>query len=416
MKVTVAGFPCGTLQVPPSKSAAHRALITAALAGEGSVRGVSASADIAATLRCISALGGRYTQQGSTVHITAPLTGPCEDAVLDCGESGSTLRFFLPLALTFGKRVLFTGKGRLLQRPLGAYAAALREQGARIEKTESGLLCSGKLRAGEYWLPGDVSSQFVSGLLFALPLLEGDSVIRLTTRLESRGYVDLTLEALAHAGIVIDNSDRDAFLVPGEQQARPYVFTVEGDWSAAAFLLAAATLGRPVGVAGLQKESAQGDRAICPLLERAGVRFLWRDGVLWTQTPEKLKAFDVNAADIPDLVPPLAAVMALCEGESHITGAARLRMKESDRLATVRETLESLGAFVAEGADSLTIKGSPWLAGGEADAHNDHRIAMMAAVAAIRCKTPVTVTGAECVAKSWPGFWRDFCPGQEEQP
>ena len=413
MNVTVESFPCGTVQAPPSKSAAHRALICAALSG-GSVKGVSASADIAATLRCITALGGRCETQGDTVRIAAPLAGPKENAVLDCGESGSTLRFFLPLALTFGKTVLFTGKGRLLQRPLGPYAAALREHGAQIEKTAEGLVCKGTLRPGEYWLPGDVSSQFVSGLLFALPFLEGDSVIRLTTRLESRGYVDLTLEALAHAGIAVDNTGHDVFAVPGGQRPRPFAYEIEGDWSAAAFLLACAALGRPVGVAGLHRGSAQGDRAICRLLERAGARFLWRDGVLWTQAPERLKAFDANVADIPDLVPPLAAVMALCEGESHITGAARLRMKESDRLAPVRETLESLGACITEAADSLTIVGRPWLQGGMAGAQNDHRIAMMAAVAALRCRQPVTVTGAECVAKSWPGFWRDFCPGQGE--
>lgn len=407
MRVTVKEFPCGIIRVPASKSTSHRALICAALGG-GSVKGISFSADIEATLRCIKALGGVYIKEGDTVSMITPIWGPQDGTVLDCGESGSTLRFFLPLALSYGKKVIFTGHGRLLERPLGPYAAALRSHGVTLEKTPQGIVGSGQLQAGEYWLPGDVSSQFVSGLLFALPFLKGESTIRLTTPLESRGYVDLTLEALAHGGVSIHN-DHDTYSIIGGQQVRCVDYQMEGDWSAAAFLLAAAVLGRPVAIAGLKQNSAQGDREICELLQRAGVRFLWKDGLLWTDTPKQLKAFDVRVTDVPDLVPPLAAVMAFCEGESHITGAARLRMKESDRLKTVHETLETLGAHVKEGEDSLTIVGKPHIKGGTVEAQNDHRIAMMAAVAAIRSEKEVTVTGAECVSKSWPGFWKDFC-------
>ena len=380
MNVTITpGLLRGAITPPPSKSQAHRLLIAAALAdGESRIEHLADSQDIQATRRCMAAL-----------------KAPGEDLpVLDCGESGSTLRFLIPVALALRGGGRFTGRGRLMERPQKPYFDLFDEKGIAYRQEDGVLTVQGRLTPGTFALPGDVSSQFVTGLLYALPLLEGDSRITLTTPLESRGYVDMTLEALERFGIRAECPDGRTLRVPGGQTYRPCRAAVESDYSQAAFYYAANGLGGQVEILGLNPRSAQGDRCIVPYhMQLCG--------------PGEA---ELDVSQCPDLVPPLAAHAALRQGITRIVNAARLRIKESDRLTAVTQVLTALGADVVEGADRLTITGQPeGLAGGvTVDSHNDHRIAMMTAVAATRCAAPVTITGAECVAKSYPDFWEDY--------
>ena len=387
----------GTVTPPPSKSIAHRAILAAALTnGTSTIQNVALSQDIEATLRCITALGGAWEREGDSLRVSGVWHREWDTAALphlDCGESGSTLRFLIPLALTLNNGGVFTGRGRLMERPQKPYFDIFDEKGIFYEQKGGTLTVRGELTPGEYRLPGNVSTQFVTGLLYALPLLDGDSEIVLTSRLEGWGYVDMTLNTLEKFGITTEERDT-GWIVPGRQVYQPCGLTVEADWSQAAFWYAAEFLGNSVQVSGMPKYSRQGDS-----------KFAWFNRRL--AMPRNM---GFSVADCPDLVPPLAAMAALRNGYATYMGnAARLRLKESDRLATVAQTLNALGAQVEEGPDFLKITGKDGLAGGvTVDCCNDHRIAMMAAVAATRCREPVTLLGAECVSKSYPNFWDDY--------
>ena len=396
----------GEVAPPASKSMAHRALIAAALTGRGTsiLHNLASSRDIQATCRCLTALGARIDDLGGdTVRVAQGLGAAIVEAgsapILDCGESGSTLRFLIPVALLVNGKAAFTGHGRLMERPLKPYEDLFREKGISW-KLENGVLTvdGGRghdglaLDPGEYRLPGNVSSQFITGLLFALPLLEGDSDLVLTTPLESRGYVELTLDVLRQFGIRVEERE-NGFHVPGNQSYQSREFTVEADWSQAAFWYAANFAGGQMDIQGLNMDSRQGDKEIA--LD------------YWKRARPGDAELDVSQC--PDLVPPLAAMAAVRAGTTHFTHAARLRMKESDRLSSVSAALRALGARVEEGEDSLTIHGlDPLPGGGTVDCCNDHRIAMMAAVSAAFCREPVELLGAECVAKSYPSFWEEF--------
>ena len=380
MNVTITpGLLRGAITPPPSKSQAHRLLIAAALAdGESRIEHLADSQDIQATRRCMAAL-----------------KAPGEDLpVLDCGESGSTLRFLIPVALALRGGGRFTGRGRLMERPQKPYFDLFDEKGIAYRQEDGVLTVQGRLTPGTFALPGDVSSQFVTGLLYALPLLEGDSRITLTTPLESRGYVDMTLEALERFGIRAECPDGRTLRVPGGQTYRPCRAAVESDYSQAAFYYAANGLGGQVEILGLIPRSAQGDRCIVPYhMQLCG--------------PGEA---ELDVSQCPDLVPPLAAHAALRQGITRIVNAARLRIKESDRLTAVTQVLTALGADVVEGADRLTITGQPeGLAGGvTVDSHNDHRIAIAAAVAALSSDDSVVIEGADAADKSYPNFWNDL--------
>ena len=398
---------CGTLSAPPSKSAAHRLLIAAGLGG-GTVRGLQLSADMEATLRGLRALGAAVRLEGDTAHIV-PGTPPAGSVPVevDCGESGSTLRFLIPLFAARGVPARFVGQGRLPSRPLGVYADSLPAHGVTLESAGGlPLTVTGRLRGGDYALPGNVSSQFITGLLFALPLCEEDSRLRLTTPLESAGYVDMTLDVLRQAGVQVQLLD-DGWYIPGGQTFCPLDTTVEGDWSQAAFLLAAGALGGETRITGLRPDSSQGDRAALALFRAFGADILEQDGALLCRKAP-LHGIDVDAAQIPDLVPVLAATAALAEGITHITGAGRLRLKESDRLAAMADGLRRLGGQIEEGPDSLTITGVPRLTGGTVEGYNDHRVVMSLTMAALGAASPVVITDAQSVAKSWPSFFEDF--------
>ena len=398
----------GTLTPPPSKSAAHRLLIAAALAGEGRVRGLSLSADMEATLRAVRGLGVSVRLDGDAACFApAPPSSSPSPLPVDCGESGSTLRFLIPLYAVRGIPAVFTGHGRLPERPLGVYADCLPPHGVTLSAASGlPLTVTGRLTGGDFALPGDVSSQFITGLLFALPLCREDSRIRLTTPLESAGYVDMTLQVLRQAGIRVEPLE-DGWFIPGSQTYRPLDTAVESDWSQAAFLLAAGALGGEVTLTGLNPASAQGDREALSLFRRFGAAVEEAPGrIVCRKAP--LHGIDIDAAQIPDLVPVLAVTAALADGVTHITGAARLRLKESDRLAAVADGIRRLGGRVEESPDSLTISGVSRLAGGRAEGYNDHRIVMALSMAALGCEAPVTVTDAQSVAKSWPAFFEDY--------
>lgn len=402
--------PRGIVEIPPSKSLSHRAVICGALAsaaGRCLIGNPGSSEDLDATLRAVTALGFRWEPAGDKLALTGRPPRPAPTVTLiDCGESASTLRLTLPLAALEGCETHFTGSEGLFRRPLTPYREALAPSGVELRPERNGVRLSGRLQSGVYRLPGDQSSQFVSGLLLALPLLPGDSELRLTTPLESRPYVEMTLEVMAEFGVEV-RALPDGYKIPGGQRYRPADYTVEGDYSQAAFFLAAAALGCPVECAGLREHSSQGDREILSILRAMGAQ-VRRSGNRLTVTADRLRGVTVSARQIPDLIPPLAALCCFCEGESRITDARRLRLKESDRLRALSTQLGALGADIREEGDSLVIHGQPWLRGGAADACGDHRVAMALAVAALRCRTPVRLTGADTIKKSYPSFWEDF--------
>ena len=389
----------GTVTPPPSKSQAHRLIIAASLAeGESTIENVAFSQDVEATLRCMEALGASWEETVPGVIRVKGAGGrrTWNGALpkLDCGESGSTLRFLIPIALALRGGGVFTGHGRLLERPQGPYVDLFSERGISWEQGSGSITIRGALTPGEYALPGNVSSQFFTGLFFALPLLSGESVVVPTTNLESAGYLAITREAQDRFGVTIRRERGLVHRIPGPQKYRPCRCRVEADWSQAAFWYAAAQLGSAVTVTGMNPASPQGDRVIVDMLD------FFRD-----QPGHR----SLDVCHIPDLVPPLAALAAGTGGCTRLKNAGRLRLKESDRLTTVRETLEAFGIRAEDRADSLTIFGRERLLGNVTiDCCNDHRIAMMAAVLATRADGPVTLTGAECVRKSYPDFWEEY--------
>ena len=412
-------FAGGSVEIPPCKSAAHRQVLCAALSrGECRLSPVDMSEDIKATVAAVTALGAKaeYDDRNAVRTLDAAGLG-CRNAVIDCGESGSTLRFLIPIAAALGTSTRFLGRGRLPQRPLGVYAELLPARGVEF-RTQGGLPLelSGRLKSGVYRLPGDVSSQFVTGLLFALPLLPGDSEIILTSPLESRGFVELTLSVLEEFGVAVQELPQ-GWRVPGGQTYRPHDCRVEGDWSQAAFFLCMAALsptGAPVEIHGLRENSLQGDKSCVEWFHRFGLEISWRGEVLSACNPRAgrpyggLRGLTIDASQIPDMVPALAVCAAFSQGETRIVNAQRLRLKESDRLAAMAEAINGLGGRAEVTADGLVIQGAPWLQGGTVQGKNDHRVVMALAAAALRCKGPVGVTDAQSIRKSYPGFFRDF--------
>ncbi|NLF93964.1 MAG: 3-phosphoshikimate 1-carboxyvinyltransferase [Oligosphaeraceae bacterium] len=406
------GLPGGTLAAIPAKAEAHRALIAAALADRPTlVQGLSGelSADISATLQVLTALGATLESTSNGLRVL-PLKSIPDLACADCGESGSTLRFILPVIAARagrGQEITLCGRGRLPERPLQELLTALRQHGVTVAPERLPLSISGGLTAGDYEMPGNVSSQYISGLLFALPMLEHDSQIRLTASLESAGYVDMTLQTLEKFAVRAEKNSA-GWAIPGRQQYRsPGVFVVGGDWSNAALWLAAGAMGRPVAVTGLDLCSRQGDRAVVEILRRFGAR-IECSGDSVRVSPAALTGITLDVRDTPDLLPVLAVVAAGASGVTRFTHAARLRLKESDRLATVAALLRALGGEVQEYPDALEVTGHGTLAGGCCDAANDHRLVMAATLASVLAQGEVVLSGAQAVQKSYPGLLDDF--------
>ena len=395
----------GEVRIPASKSVAHRLLICAAL-GEGktALRIDDFSWDVFSTAACLKALGAGIESQKNVIRVT-PIQKPVSGGLLPCGESGSTLRFLLPIAGALGVSGYFRMEGRLPERPIKAYEDLLCAHGMHIERDGSWLHFGGQLQNGEYCLPGDVSSQYFSGLLMALPMINGDSSVIAEGKLESADYISLTENAVRRAGVSIARNGQ-LWTIPGNQRFQlPGFLRTEGDWSNAAFFLCMGALSEEgVTVRGLNLDSDQGDKAILDILRRFGASVsTGADSV--TVRRGELRPVVIDAAPIPDLIPVLSVLACGAQGDSRIENAARLRMKESDRLQSTAKLINDLGGNAEELPEGLIIHGTGGLRGGTVDPCNDHRIAMSAAVAASMCTEWVTVLDAQCVQKSYHSFW-----------
>ena len=402
----------GTVQIPPSKSAAHRAMLCAALAeGRSVLSPIELSNDMRATINAVTALGARADLADGTLTIDG-IGGRFgnadrEPVEVNCIESGSTLRFIIPIACAAGINGKFVGEGTLVSRPIGLYKELLPQAGVTCE-TEGGLpfVCRGKLRAGTYEMPGDISSQFITGMLIALTLCEGDSRITLTTPLQSAAYVDMTVRCMADFGVQVQRM-ADGWRIPGGQRYEARDYTVEGDWSHAGFFLAAGALGSELTLRGLRMDSVQGDKAAVELFRGFGAE-IDVSGNEITVRKGTLHAQHINAEQIPDLVPCLSICAALCEGTTVIDHAERLRIKESDRLTSTAAMIRALGGKVEILPDGLKIEGVKHFTGGVVDGFRDHRIIMSAAVGALCAQGEVTVTMPYSVNKSYPSFFEVY--------
>ncbi|MBP5293061.1 MAG: 3-phosphoshikimate 1-carboxyvinyltransferase [Clostridia bacterium] len=403
-----------------SKSVAHRMLICAAFCNYASrFKFKRVGEDIHRTIDCLCNLGAgiekmKESENGDLEFTLHPIRKLPEEAVLDCGESGSTLRFFLPLCASLGVHATYLRKGRLSQRPLTALETLLSSHGVSVyEDDDNRLHTEGRLEGRYFELPGNISSQFVSGMIFAMCVMTGESTLRITSQIESAPYIDLTLSMVGRYGI---KTEREGQTIRVEGVGplglrRPRNYMAEGDWSGAAVFLSAGAIGsHSVSVSGLKIRTSQGDREIIKLLKSFGAKVYKQDENTVTVAPGRLHGITIDASDIPDLVPVLACVGAAASGTTRIEHAGRLRLKESDRLAVLSEMLTAVGVPVTEMPDGLEIHGTNVLRSAVLSAHHDHRMAMAAALLALwggeDCE--IVLDDAESVSKSWPGFWSDL--------
>lgn len=378
----------GEVTAPPSKSAAHRALICSFLAGGGTVEPIIDSNDMKATVGVIKALKNN-------------------DTILDCIESGSTLRFMIPVAAAMGREVTFVGQGRLPERPIGEYLELLPNHNVDV-KSDGGLplTVSGQLKNGSFEISGDVSSQYVTGLILALSVLDGDSAVILTTPLQSKPYVDMTIKVMKDYGVDVKEADF-GYLIHGGQKFKKMNYTVEGDWSQAAFFLVAGAIGGDVTVNGLDMNTTQGDKGILDVLEAFGAEIEVNDNSVRC-VKSTLTGTEVDATDIPDLVPIISVMAAFSQGETVIKGAERLRFKESDRIKSVADNLRLIGADVTETQDGMIIRGSNSLYANKLKGYNDHRIVMAFSVAGLFLEGETVIDDAQSINKSYPDFFEDY--------
>ncbi len=424
MKATVFPSQCGgTVTIPPSKSMAHRAIICAALAaGKSSIHNIAYSQDIKATIGAMEQLGATVSRNGDALEIigVGNLPGLQNSSLagktIHCEESGSTLRFLIPLcSLTLGnngqgKPLSFTGKGRLLERPQTVYQALFAEQGVGFRHTTNGIWLDGSLQPGSFTLPGDISSQFVTGLLLTLPLLPADSIIQILPPVESRSYIALTLQTMADFGVTAHWQDETTLCIPGNQAYQAKEYRVEGDYSQLAFFAVLAAVNQPITCLGVRHDSRQGDKVILDIVQQFGAKVREVSGG-YTISPGTLIARPIDLADCPDLGPVLTVLACFSRGQTKIYNAGRLRIKESDRIAAMETELAKLGFAASSTQDTILVEGNPLLPGIEqaiTACHNDHRIAMSLAVLASSYQCPVVIAGAEAVNKSYPSFFEDL--------
>ena len=403
----------GTVSAPPSKSMAHRAVLCSALAkGISHIENLEFSKDISATLAAAGQLCARVESGPADVLVEGlghfrPVFGP-----VDCCESGSTLRFLIPLASLTGQSITFVGRGRLMERPQSVYETLYREQNLHFEQANGQLTVAGSLRSGEYTLAGNVSSQFISGLLFALPLLDGDSTLHLIPPVESRSYIDMTRAVQAAFGVTSRWLDGNTLALPGRQHYRPCDYDVEGDYSQAAFPAVLGAVCGGVTVTGLSPDTLQGDAVILDILHRCGAQFT-REGDTVTFAKAPLHGVDIDLADCPDLGPVLMVLGLLCEGTTVIRNAERLRLKESDRIAAMEAELRACGGVLESEGGTITVHGCAehlHAPEGILHGHNDHRVVMSLAVLSAAAGLPLTVDDAEAIQKSWPNFFAAIRP------
>lgn len=400
----------GTIAAIPSKSAAHRIFIAASLADRSSQWQLpTSSIDIDTTLDCMKALGADITREGSTISI-APIQQVRDAALINCCESGSTLRFLLPVSAALGGSAAFVGEGRLPERPISEILNVLHALGATTTSEHLPLTISGPLHGGAVSLPGHISSQYLTGLLLAAPLLNEALDITLTTPLQSRPYIDLTLDVLRRFGVAVEEDGCHFHVAADAAYRLPENggCTIEGDWSNAAFFLAAGALSAPVTMTGLDLSSSQGDKAIVELLRDFGANVQISNDAI-TIAPAPLQAQTISVKEIPDALPILSVIAAQAEGTTVFTNIERLRLKESDRIATTSAMLTAMGVPCDSDEHTMRVTGVKQLHGGcSVDSANDHRIAMAAAIAALNCDAPITLTGSNAVNKSYPHFFNDY--------
>lgn len=405
----------GEVKIPPSKSMAHRAIICAALSdGLCIIENIDYSDDIIATIDAMNSLGSKIVKHKDYIEVIGAYGSdekPQETRIIDCNESGSTLRFLVPISLLFKGSSKFIGRGNLGKRPLTTYYNIFERQGIEYSYEEGNLnlVINGELNPGTFEVEGNVSSQFITGLLFTLPLLKEDSKIIITTEMESKGYIDLTLRAMSDFGVEIINNNYREFIIKGNQKYKARNYRVEGDYSQAAFFLCADSLGNDVLCKDLDLNSLQGDKEVIDILERMNLVFNANDIGVKGTTNGELASTVIDGSQCPDIIPVLTSVAALTKGTTEIINAGRLRIKECDRLAAVTSELNKLGAKIIEKEDGLVVTGVEKLQGGvEVWSHKDHRIAMTLAIASTRCEEPIVIKDYECIAKSYPNFFEDF--------
>ena len=402
----------GVIDIVPSKSYSHRAIIAASLAdGKSVIRNVLFSDDINRTIAACEAFGAKIKKFENYLIINGVEKVSRVKDLINVGESGSTIRFMIPIMLTNSSQMTFVGENNLVNRPLNAFYEIFEHQGILYKHPTNcnlPLVTTGGLKPDVFKLAGNVSSQYITGLLFALPLLDGDSEILISGDLESKAYIDLTLDILKLYNINIVNENYQRFVVLGNQKYKPCDYTIEGDFSQAAFFLSMGALGNNVSLGCMNLSSLQGDRKIIDDITSLGGRVIYEDGLL-KALPTNLIGNTIDLSQSPDLGPTLSVLAALSLGETKFINAGRLRIKECDRITCVKEELNKLGANVSEGPEEMYFTGVNSLEGSlELDSHNDHRIAMALAVASTVCTSPLLIEGAECVKKSYPHFWSDF--------
>ena len=404
----------GKITLPPSKSLAHRAIIAAGLSkGISRIDHIAYSQDIKATIQAMEALGTIIEQHEDYLIVNGKYTFTKNNTMpgieIDCVESGSTLRFMVPISIVKENKVRFTGRGQLGKRPLNTFYEIFERQNIGYLHRENVLDLNviGTLKPDLYRIPGNISSQFITGLLFALPLLPGDSIIEMTSPLESRGYIDLTLHILKLYGITIINHEYKQFIIRGRQEYQATDYTVEADFSQAAFYLVADALGNDVTVMNLNLDSLQGDKVILDILKKMNCSIEEVDGGIKVVN-HGLTGTTVDASQCPDIIPVVALALATSQGKSEVLQASRLRIKECDRLSATVKELNTLGAKLIEHEESMEITEVDCLKGGNVSSHDDHRMAMMLAIASTICQKDVIIDNKECVKKSYPNFWEDF--------
>lgn len=409
----------GEVVIPSSKSIGHREIICSGLAsGKSIVDNISISKDIEATIEGLKSFGAKINEipskfQGRCAFSIEGTDGKInlKNKIIDCRESGSTLRFLIPLGILSNEKIIFTGSGKLVERPLDPYFEIFNKKGIEYktfsDKINLPLEINGKLKSGVYSLVGNISSQFISGLLFALPLCDGDSVIEITTKLESESYINLTLDALKKYGIEIINENHKRYIIKGNQKYKNIETSVEGDYSQGAFWLVAGALSENIKSIGLGFGSIQGDQKIVDILKKMNVNLKISENEI-ISTESKTRGTIIDGSDCPDIIPILTVLASVSEGVTKIINSERLRYKECDRLTAIATELNKIGADIQELSDGLIINGKKSLKGGEVSCWNDHRIAMSLAIASIKCREKLILRGTECVEKSYPEFWKDF--------
>ena len=400
---------CGEVTAISSKSDAHRLLIASALSDRPPfIRCNARSADITATVNCLNSLGAdiKFVDGGISVK---PIKEKRKSAVLDCNESGSTIRFLLPVAASLGTNTEFTGSGRLPERPLSPLREQMEAHGVVFSPINVfPVKINGKMISGEFTIKGNISSQFITGLLFALPLLNGNSIINVIPPVESRPYIDMTLNTLKKFGITVTEKSNSFFIPGGQKYASPGTVESEGDWSNSAFFLTAGAVSGRVTVTGLDVSSVQGDKQILTILKEMGAEITVEQGSITVKKGD-LHGINIDARNIPDLVPIISvAAAAANDGETVITGAERLKIKESDRLTAVYESLKTLGVDISKTDDGLVINKTGIVGGGAVSGYNDHRMVMALSVLSAVSSGDIILRGAEAVNKSYPNFFEDF--------